>query len=70
MKSPYYDVIAEAVGVRDYKLVEAIEETMRQDIFHSTLDWQTREQLIQAARNAYAMWREENGLKPSKAVQP
>lgn len=29
-----------------------IENIMREEIFHSTLDWQTREQLVQAAHEA------------------
>ena len=31
-----------------------IENIMRDEIFHSTLDWQTREQLTDAARQAFA----------------
>ncbi len=30
---------------------------MREDIFHSTLDWQTREELEQGAREAYALYK-------------
>lgn len=32
-----------------------IENIMREDIFHSTLDWQSREQLADAARQAFAL---------------
>ena len=32
-----------------------IETIMREDIFHSTLDWQTRQQLADAARDAYEL---------------
>jgi hypothetical protein len=33
-------------------------EIMREDIFHSTLDWQTRKQLTNAAKLAYQMMKE------------
>jgi len=49
----YHDVINEATGVTDSKTLEEIEDTMRRDIFHSTLDWQTREQLRKGAKEAY-----------------
>lgn len=32
-----------------------IETIMREDIFHTTLDWQTRQQLADAARDAYEL---------------
>lgn len=48
-----YDlIINEATGVTDLALIGEIEECMRHDIFHSTLDWQTRAQLHDAARLA------------------
>jgi hypothetical protein len=48
----YQALIQEATGVTDLEHIERIENTMRHVIFHSTLDWQTREQLQQAAREA------------------
>ena len=48
----YQALIQEATGVTDLEHIERIEDTMRQVIFHSTLDWQTREQLKQGAREA------------------
>jgi hypothetical protein len=52
--NPLRHLIQRATGapVSDLALVENI---MRDDIFHSTLDWQTREQLTDAARQAFAM---------------
>jgi len=44
----YQDLIIRATGCPPADAPE-IEEIMRQDIFHSTLDWQTREQLEEAA---------------------
>ena len=48
----YQTLIQEATGVTDLEHIERIEDTMRHVIFHSSLDWQTREQLQQAAREA------------------
>lgn len=48
----YQEIISTATGVTDVKRIEAIEDCMRHIIFHSTLDWQTREQLAQGARDA------------------
>jgi hypothetical protein len=50
--SGYQALIQEATGVADVDHIERIEDTMRNVIFHSTLSWQTREQLVQAAREA------------------
>jgi hypothetical protein len=56
-RSIYEDIITEATGItgRDVGHVESI---MREDIFHSTLDWQSREMLARAAREAAKMLRE------------
>jgi hypothetical protein len=50
--SGYHQIIHEATGVTDVADLEQIEDVMRHDIFHSTLDWQTRGQLHNAARLA------------------
>jgi hypothetical protein len=50
--SGYQALIKEATGVAVVDHIERIEDTMRNVIFHSTLSWQTREQLVQAAREA------------------
>lgn len=39
-----------------------IEHIMREDIFHSTLDWQTRAQFRRAARKAAKMLKENRDL--------
>lgn len=55
----YQQVIAEATGETDPKVLAEVEDILRNDVFHSTLDWQTREQLQQGARTANAvrkMW--------------
>lgn len=51
---------------RDLALVENI---MRDDIFHSTLDWQTREQLTAAAREAFALLQANRQLYESHAAE-
>lgn len=48
----YQALIKEATGVADVDHIELIEDTMRNVIFHSSLSWQSREQLVQAAREA------------------
>ena len=48
----YDEMIVSATGC-DRDEVREITEIMRDDIFHSTLDWQTREQLQEAAVLAY-----------------
>ena len=48
----YHQLITEATGVTHPEEVAEIEECMRQDIYHSTLDWQSREELMNAARIA------------------
>jgi hypothetical protein len=48
----YQALIQDATGVTDLEHIERIEDTMRHVIFHSTLDWQTREQLMRGAREA------------------
>ncbi len=50
--SQYHQIITEATGVTDPSMLEQIEDTMRHVIFHSTLDWQTRDELKDAAKEA------------------
>jgi len=52
--NPLRDLIRRATGAPDADLA-LIEHIMRDDIFHSTLGWQTREQLAAAARQAFAL---------------
>lgn len=53
-RSFYQGLIMEATGVskRD---ADYVEDIMREDIFHSTLDWQSRAQLVVGAREAAEM---------------
>src|SRR5438874_2079411 len=49
---PYQRLIREATGASSKDLCR-IEQIMRDDIFHSTLDWQSRDRLVGADREAY-----------------
>lgn len=63
----YQQLIIEATAASD-RDVEYIEDIMRNDIFHSTLDWQTRAQLISAAKEAaglLAAYRDAGLLPPA-----
>jgi hypothetical protein len=55
VRSIYHKTIAEAIGVSDYTVLAEVEEIMRYDVFRSTLDWQTKAQLMEGARMAYEM---------------
>lgn len=54
MRNGYQEIIFEATQCNE-KDGLIIEEIMREDIYHSTLDWQTREQLHAAAKQAQTL---------------
>jgi len=56
----YSDIIKQATGCEDTE-AENIEDIMRNVVFRSTLDWQTREQLEEGARLAQAVLRFQQG---------
>lgn len=58
---PLHRLIKLATGATPVELAQ-IENIMRTEIFHSTLDWQTREQLVDAARQAFARLRKDPEL--------
>ena len=60
--SSYRRFITEATGVTDKAQLAVIEESMRQDIFHSTLDWQSAEQLREGAKAAVFLLESEGIL--------
>ncbi|MFA5138315.1 MAG: hypothetical protein WC728_03700 [Elusimicrobiota bacterium] len=47
----YQDLIIKTTGANP-KDAGYIEDIMREDIFHSTLDWQSRAQFVRGAREA------------------
>ena len=60
-QSPVYRRIEEATDALARDLAQ-IENIMREEIFHSTLDWQSREQLADAARQAFARLNEDREM--------
>jgi len=50
-RSAYADLIAEATGAPE-KDLPALEVIMRNEVFHSTLDWQSRKEFMAGARKA------------------
>lgn len=52
----YRNLIIKATGV-NAKDAGYVEDIMREDIFHSTLDWQSRTQFVRGAREAVEMLR-------------
>lgn len=53
----YQAMISKASGVTDKAMLVRIEDVMRNDIFHSTLDWQTRTQFNKGVREAMELIR-------------
>lgn len=51
-------MIQKACGCAPSEVTE-VEETMRDVVFHSTLDWQTRQQLVAGARQAYKLMKQQ-----------
>ena len=54
--SLYQAIIIKATGVNK-KDARHVEDIMREDIFHSTLDWQSRAQFVRGAREAVELLR-------------
>jgi len=59
--NPLHNLIRQATGAPAADL-PCIENIMREEIFHSTLDWQTREQLADAARQANCRLNEDREI--------
>lgn len=53
--SPYTTLIAAATGAPESRLT-ILERLMRDEIFHSTLDWQSAEELSEGARRANSLY--------------
>jgi hypothetical protein len=81
MKSPAKDSHAPALeGLSGYQasihaatgaprhLLGIIENIMRQEVFHSTLDWQTQAQLNQGAKRAYAIYSADSAFYDTSAA--
>lgn len=59
--NPLQRLIQDATNAPARDLAQ-IENIMREEIFHSTLDWQSREQLTDGGRQAYARLNEDREL--------
>lgn len=55
--SAYADLIAAATGAGD-DLLPILEKIMREEVFHSTLDWQSASQFRKGARQALVIYEE------------
>jgi hypothetical protein len=51
----YSAMIQQATGAAD-ELLPVLERIMREDVFHSTLDWQTRSEFNRGAKKAHAIY--------------
>ncbi len=54
--SPYASLIAAATSAAESRLA-LLENLMRDEIFHSTLDWQSAEELADGAKRAHDLYR-------------
>ena len=62
----YLPAIAEATGAPEPAL-PILEEIMRTEIFHSTLDWQSAEEFRNGARKAYELYLEDQEFYDANA---
>lgn len=56
-KTPYTESIMEDAGCTEVEAHD-VEDVMRHDIFHSTLDWVPKARFAKAAKQAYAIVKE------------
>ena len=64
----YQKAIIKATGCKPEE-TESIEDIMRNDIFHSTLDWQTKRQFNKGAKEAYEIFKAIQSLKAKHGSQ-
>ena len=60
-RSTYADQIAAATGAAD-ELLPILENIMREEVFHSMLDWQSASQFRDGARQALAIYEENSSF--------
>lgn len=61
MANYYQDRIAEITGAKSEELV-IVENILRDDVFHSTLDWQTAKEFKCGARKAYRIYLDDKAF--------
>jgi hypothetical protein len=59
--SGYHSMIREATGAPSH-LLGLLENIMRQEVFYSTLDWQTRAEFDRGAKRAYTLYRRDSAF--------
>jgi hypothetical protein len=57
----YQSMIQEATGAPRH-LLGALENIMREEVFHGTLDWQTRAEFDRGAKRAYTLYRRDSAF--------
>lgn len=67
IRSPYHSLIQEATGAPS-RILPILENLMRDEVFHSTLDWQSREELMAGAVKAHALYRRDSSLHNAEAA--
>jgi hypothetical protein len=65
--SSYQASIHAATGAPS-RLLSIIEKIMREEVFHSTLDWQTHAQLDRGAKRAYTLYRADSAFYDASAT--
>ena len=67
--SGYHSLINQATGLSRKEDLQEVEDIMRDVIYHSTLDWQTRAELWRGAKKAHKVMKELRNAdsKASKA---
>ena len=63
-----YQVSIHAATGAPRHLLGIIENVMRQEVFHSTLDWQTQAQLNWGAKRAYAIYSADSAFYDASAA--
>ena len=56
--SLYQEMIREATAA-PVEALAILENIMRDEVFHSTLDWQSKEEFAEGAREAYAIYQQD-----------
>lgn len=56
---PFYQQMIKEVTNAPVAELAIIENIMRDEVFHSTLDWQSREEFAQGAKEAYAIFHDD-----------
>ena len=53
----YHTVISQITGIQDFQDLQRLESCLRDDVFHSTLNWQTEKQFQEGVQKALKVLR-------------